>query len=200
MNTITVASILDRSSVLLHDVGYVRWSKDNRIAWINEAQLVIASNPEWKGASDKVQSILLTAGETRHELPSGALRLNEITRNMGTNGTTPGLAIRRAEKTDLDRDQPDWHMKDAVGYIKNFALDPSEHTRFFTYPKSPATAHYVEASFSFAPAAAVDGGVLQVDDAFADKVLNYMLSRCFAADTEAGSFERAAAYHALYKG
>lgn len=200
MPTITGSSILNNAEIVLQDTANARWSRSELLAWLNDGQrAAVALKPELSTATAPLQ---LAAGVTKQAIPSGALRLLNVTRNMGAAGTTPGAAIRVVDRASLDAFVPTWHADaNAVGLIQHFIPDAGDPRTFYVYPKAPATAWYVELVTSVPPTDTNDsGGVIGIDDTYAPALLSYVLYRAYAKDAEAAaSAQLAASYFAAFR-
>ena len=200
MPTITGSSIVDRAGVLLQDLASVRWERSELLAWLNDGQrAAVALKPELSTSTAPLQ---LAAGVTKQAIPSGALRLLNVTRNLGAAGTTPGAAIRVVDRASLDAFVPTWHADaNAVGLIQHFIPDAGDPRAFYVYPKAPATAWYIEVVTSVPPADTNDsGGAIGIDDVYAPALLNYVLFRAYSKDAEAAaSAQLATSYFAAFR-
>lgn len=197
MATVTVQNIVDKAEILLQDTTNVRWSVAELVDWLNYGQReVVLHKPE---ASAKNESVLLTANSTKQTIPALGLSFIRLTRNMGSNGTTPGRAIRIVSREVLDAQNPDWHTEGAVGYIKHYTFDPLDPKTFYVYPQAPATALKVEMVYAAAPANAVLNGNISIDDIYANALLDYVMFRSYSKDAEyAQNGQLAAAYYASF--
>jgi len=195
MATVTVNSLIEKASRIIQDQSNIRWPQTEWLADLNDAQReVVLYKPQ---ASVKNVSVLLSAGQTKQSLPSDAIQLIEVVRNMGANGTTPGESIRITSREVLDAQIPTWHSDaNAGGKIKHYTFDSRDQKTFYTYPKAPATAWYVEAIYSANPTDCTIGGTIQIDDIYANALLNLMLYRAYSKDAEyAQNAQLAAAYY-----
>lgn len=182
MGTLTVLSILSRASILLQDTTNVRWPQDELLGWLNDGQReVVIYKPN---ASTKNVAFQLAAG-TKQSLPSDGVSLIDIVRNMGTTGTTPGRSVRIVMREILDAQVPDWHSATPDAWVKHFVYTPLDPRTFYVYPPQPAvTRGYVESVYSCAPADAVLGGAITLDDIYQPVLLDYVLFRAYSKDVE----------------
>lgn len=195
MATVTVNSLIEKASRIIQDQSNIRWPQAEWLADLNDAQReVVLYKPQ---ASVKNVSVPLTAGQTKQTLPGDAIQLIEVVRNMGSNGTTPGSAIRITSREVLDAQVPEWHSaENAGGTIKHYTFDPRDPKTYYVYPKAPATAWNVDVVYSAAPTDCVLGGTIQIDDIYANALLNLMLYRAYSKDAEyAQNAQLAAAYY-----
>jgi len=198
MATITVASLVTKAGTLIQDATNVRWPVSELVDWLNDAQReIVMFKPE---ASVANASILLTASTTKQTLPAAGIILLDLVRNMGVDGATAGVTIRIVSREVLDSQAPNWHSAaNTLGYILHFTFDPRDPRHFYVFPAAPATAWNVEAVYSVAPATATLGGVISVDDIYANAILSYILYRCYSKDaTFAMNGQAAIAYYQAF--
>jgi hypothetical protein len=200
--TIAASSILDRAATILQDSG-VRWPVDELVQWFNDGQReVCLFKPEASVANTAMQ---LTALNTKQSLPTAAIRLIDLVRNMGADGLTPGAPIRMVTREILDVQRPDWHTQTAATAIRHGVFDPRNPKNFYVFPR-PATAIYVDAIYAVNPVdvttvTGVATGNLALDDIFASALLDYVLFRAFLKDSEnPANAQRAAAHRQLFDG
>ena len=93
----------------------------------------------------------LTANMVRHDAPTEAIAMIEITRNMGSDGLTPGTPIIEVPRDDIEAMISTWHSDTGVTAIEFFSLDSKMPRTIWTYPRVHAsTAVYVEGVYSYA--------------------------------------------------
>ena len=198
MATIQVNSLVSRAATLIQDATNVRWPTNELIDWLNDGQReIVLIKPQ---ASVKNESVSLTTGSTKQSIPASGVQLIDVTRNMGSAGNTPGDSIRVVSREVLDAQRPSWHSDvNADGKIKHYMFDPRDPKTFYVYPKAPATAHYVEVIYSASPTDASAGGVIQIDDIYANALLDYILYRAYSKDAEyAGNAQLAVAHYQAF--
>lgn len=193
MGTISASTVINKAQMILQDASGVRWPASGELlGWLNDGQReVVIYKPN---ASVKNAAVRLVEG-TKQTLPADGVQLIDIARNLGSNGSTPGRAIRIAMREMLDAANPDWHTSPASATVKHFmysALDPKS---FYVYPPQPASPSYVELIFAAAPADATINGAITIDDIYANVLVDYILFRAFSKDGEFAADSGRAAYH-----
>jgi len=183
MATTQVNNIVSRAGTLIQDATNVRWPQAELLDWLNDGQReVVLHKPE---ASVKNVSVSLTTGSTKQTIPTDGILLLDVTRNMGSGGSTPGNAIRLTTREVLDAQKPTWHTDaNALGYVQHYIYDTRDPKTFYVYPKAPATAWYAEVVYSAAPTDCSLGGTIQIDDIYANALLDYVLYRAYSKDAE----------------
>lgn len=195
MATIQVNSLIARAANIAQDQTNIRWPQAEWLDWLNDAQReVVLLKPQ---ASIKNESVPLTAGSTKQSIPANGIQLIDIPRNMGSNGSTAGTAIRITTREVLDAQVPTWHSDaNVAGSIKHYCFDPRDPKTFYVYPKAPSGALYVECIYAANPTDCSLGGVIQLDDIYANALLNLMLHRAYSKDAEyAQNAQLATAYY-----
>lgn len=195
MGTLLASSIIDKAEITLNDADNVRWTADELLGWLNSAQREIALlKPNVYTAT---ASFVLAAG-IKQTIPNTYHALLEVTRNMGTDGTTPGRAIRPVRRSDLDNCYPEWPLAaNANAVVKGFIFDPKDPQTFWVYPPQPASGFgYVEAIMAGPPPTVAIGVAISLDDVYETPILDYILYRAFSKDTSStGNLARATGFY-----
>jgi len=184
--------ILDAAD-LYGDTGYDRIDEDVWIKYLNASiRALILVRPDAGAQTDNVQ---LAAGVLQ-TLPTTALRMLDITRNMGADGLTAGKIITPVARQHINYSNLLWPAATGDTEIDNFSYD-KENPRIFyvTPPVHAVTAVYVELQVSQLPTAVVaTGDDPGVNDLFFEPLVQYMLYKAFSADDEGVEFQKAMAY------
>ncbi len=170
----------------LNDPTFVTWSEDDHISFINSARRqVILMRPD---AYSVVESIQLTAGSSKHSLPAGRLRLLDVIRNMGSDGNTPGRAIRMIDRGSQDLYNRNWHKSDkAKTVIREVVYNDKYPRTFYTDPPAHATTNvYIEAAMSALPADIedLDTDDILIPEIYEQPIRQYMLHLAFGVEVE----------------
>lgn len=184
------SDIITRAGRLLFDPTHVRWTVDELIDYINDAQRqIVLLVPD---ANSRNESIQLQAG-TRQPMPNNSIRLLRLTRNMGADGETPGRVIYPTVRTALDSEIPDWHTSTDTT-VEHYIYDPEvDRTHFYVYPGVGGQQVHVEIVYSVVPATAnAAGDELELADQYISPIVDWVLYRCWAKDADyAGNPQRA---------
>ena len=202
--TLTLTNILSRVEDTLQDTTNVRWSEAELIRYVNDAQREIVNlKPDTSADHANVQ---LAAG-TEQSIPTVGLRLINVVRNMSAAGSsaTGKRAIRLVNVDILNTHDPDWHDPSVTGTsahgteIKHFVFDEDDPKKYYVYPGVSGNA-FVEIIFSRNPTDLASGSdVIQVDDIYANAIVNYVLFRAYMKDAEyAGSLQRSGTHYQLF--
>lgn len=190
MGTILARHVLLKAQRIIQDKDGIRWPFDEMLGWLNTGQReIVLVRPDASSATLKWQ---LAAG-TLQPIPSGALRLLDISRNMGADGNTPGRVIRFIEREILDAQLPDWHASQANAAVLHWTLDEREPKSWFCYPPQPATGRgFVTGVVSKTPAdctlkdvandssaVGTQDSTISIDDIFEGPLIDYLRYRAY---------------------
>lgn len=181
MPTITAQQIVDRAGLILQDVTNVRWQESELLGWLNDGQRqVVELRPEAFAVNEALQ---LIAG-TKQGIPATGIRLLDVVRNMGSDGSTPGRAIQIIDREVLDAQRPDWHSEVGDAEAKHYVYDGRDPRNFYVYPPQPVAPEYVEVVYSASPTDCLIGETIKLDDIYANALLDYILYRAYSKDAE----------------
>ena len=190
MATTKVVDILDRAGIILQDNTNVRFPNEELLKFFNDAQKeVVLHRPDAK----MVNTTFDCSTGSKQTLPSAALWLIEVVRNVG------GRAVTQVQRRILDETLPNWHETAAgTNKIEHFVYDPADPKNFYVYPKAASGTHSLEIVFSSSPSEIAisnfssDTSVISVDDVYSNCLLDYVLYRSYQKDSEfAGNAQRA---------
>ena len=190
MATTKVVDILDRAAIILQDNTNVRFPNAELLKFFNDAQKeVVLHRPDAKMVNTTYDCV----NGSKQTLPSAALRLIEVVRNVS------GRAITQVQRRILDETLPNWHETAAgTNKIEHFVYDPADPKNFYVYPKGASGTHSLEIVYSSAPSEITisnfssDTQVISLDDVYANCILDYVLYRSYQKDSEfAGNAQRA---------
>lgn len=193
---IPVASIIQRAGFYLNDTDHIHWSVTELIGWMNEAAKAVVTR-RWD-AGAVTENLPLVAG-TKQTLAAEIYRIIEITRNMGS-GATPGRAVTRADRRLMDTSLPGWHTATAAAETRNWMYDSeTSPTIFHVYPPAVAGKSLEAIVSRFPLDVATDQDEIDLDGSFEEAVLNFVLYRCFAKDSEYGDPGKAVAMYDAFR-
>jgi hypothetical protein len=189
----TALNYIEDAAELYSDTAYDRISTATWIKYLNAAiRTLILVRPD---AGATTESVQLAAG-IKQSLPTAALRLLDITRNMGTDGSTAGRIITPSKRAHIDYSNLLWPAGTGETYIENFSYDANVPTIYYvTPPVSSTTNVYVEMSSSQLPTTiTATGDTVSVNDIFFEPIVQYMLYKAYGADDEGVEFEKAQSF------
>ena len=178
------------AALLYGDTGYDRVEVPDWIKYLNASiRALILVRPD---AGAQTSNVQLVAGVLQ-TLPTDALRILDITRNMGVDGLTAGKIITPTDRKHLDYSNLLWPAATGDTAVDNFSYD-KENPRIYyvTPPIHATTAVYVEMQVSQLPTAVTStSSALGINDVFFEPVVQYMLYKAFSADDEDVEFQKA---------
>lgn len=177
--TVAVNDIIDKAEITLLDEANKRWSAAELLGWLNSGTKAISARKPDVYVSN--ESFTLVEG-TKQSIAAAVIIL-DITRNMGTDGDTPGDIISRVDKKDLDVADPSWHTATASATVKHWMYDPKDPTSFDVYPPQPAESFgYVDGVWCSSPPVVAAGANIGIDDIYEPVILDYILFRAYSKD------------------
>lgn len=196
---IPVQEIVDRVTDLLLDKDRAddeaRWTDAEILRWINDSRAAILTRRP--AACARVSVVSLAPG-TYQTLPGDGTQLLDIIRNMGSNGQTPGRAIRRTDRQAIDDLEPDWHAAPPSAQISQYTYDDRTPTVYFVTPPAVEGTR-IQISYAAIPAAVTAlSGSFDVGLEYMDAVVNYVCYRAKSKDSEYANAAEAAAFYGAF--
>lgn len=215
-----VKDVLFRVSAQLLDITpqFTRWTERELVSWLNDAQKAIAKYmpsscsrvdavklvPGTKQSIESISSVNIIPGDGSAPAAVFGNYLLSVLRNMGSNGLTPGRAIRLGDREVLDVNNPTWHSETGE-YVSQYMFDPRFPKVFYVSPGIKSTGTYwAEVSFLADPTEilatghGMDGASttkITIDDRYVDDLVNYILARAYMKDAEFAANPNLAAAH-----
>jgi hypothetical protein len=193
-----VSDVISRVRSILNDAdatGY-RWTDQELIDAVNDAQGVIAI---YRPDCFPVNEVIGLAAGSKQSIPAAGYRLLDVIRNMGSNGTTPGRAIRPTDRDTLDSYDPYWHTNSQKTEIKNSVYDERNPTNFWVNPPAAAGTK-IEVLYAKRPTAlTATTDDLTISDAYFESVVLFVLFRAYTKEADfAGNAQLASSYLSLF--
>ena len=175
----SVSFVVARVATILMDEGHDRWTLDDLVDYLNEAQnATVVKLPKANIVTD---TITLVAGAAQ-SIPADGIMVAAVTRNY--TGTTPGDYIRKVDFGVLDQLDPDWQNATGAAPVLEYGYDPEDPTVFYVNPPQPGTPTEVEIKYSAVPTIVNPGEDLVLRDEYVNSIIEYMLFRAFSRDAE----------------
>ena len=203
--TLTGANLILRIEDALQDSTNVRWPEAELLRYINDAQREIVNfRPE--AAADH-SNVALVVG-TEQSIPTTALRLIKVVRNMSAAGSsaTGKRAVTLVDTDIIDAQEPDWHDPTVTGdsthttTVKHYMFDEDDPRKFYVYPGASTTSTFLEIVTSRNPTdLANTSATIYIDDIYGNAIVDYVLYRCFMKEAEfAGNAQRAGGHYQVF--
>lgn len=191
--TVLASEIITRvREILVDEADTQRWTDAELLRHLSDGQRTIASI--FPDAATKVAAMQLAEG-TRQSIPADGERLLSVYRNMGTDGATPGRAIRLIKRELLDDQNPNWHADSKVTTVYNYIFDPADEESFFVYPPSNGNG-YVEINYCYNPPEIEElTDAIEVSDIYQTPLVDFILYKAMQKDSDfAAGMQRATAH------
>jgi len=179
--SITCQNIVDSAEIILHDTGNADFAAADLFTFLKTCQRKIASiKPD---ASVTNASVQLATG-TKQSIPTGGIQLINVTRNMGTDGSTAGEAIQFCDLATMNDLNPDWNTDTASATVQNYIFDSKNPKSFYVYPPQPGSDQgYVEEVYAVTPAdPASIAAAITLDDIYEPALLHMLLHMVYSID------------------
>jgi len=202
MANVTMKYVIDLAAEQLIDAGHNEWTVQKLVGWGNMgSRQIVSFVPK---ANAVVGPFKLAAGARQVLDPSGIMVIG-ATRNLGTDGKTPGNVVNETTVALLSQFSPGWAQETAAATIKDFAPDPANQAMFWVSPPSDGTT-FIELTRSEVPTPIVwdSGGAWEtaragVSNEYVNTLLDYILFRAFGKDTDLpGNTERSKSHLSNY--
>ncbi|NVN99300.1 MAG: hypothetical protein HXX17_08250 [Geobacteraceae bacterium] len=212
--TIYAQSILRRVTDLSLDTSSVRWSLRELVRYLNDGQREIGI---YRPDATVTNALVTCVAGTKQTLPAGGNKLIEVVRNNPAG--SGGRSVRLVQREILDATEPSWHLSTGSAEVRHYLYDPRDPKTFYVYPPA-TTAAKLDIIYSATPtdiAVPADGvslptdsstdntaptvvvGAISVPDIYANALVDYVLYRVYAKDSDfAGNAARASAYYGAF--
>ncbi|MDC9527612.1 hypothetical protein PSH54_19220 [Pseudoalteromonas sp. Angola-30] len=181
MAIVSSNEILMRVNKLLNDPNFTRWTKEELLNYLNDAQrAIVLRRPD----SYTVDTDDFTCVEgTKQLLPVDALKLIDVTRNES------GKAIRGPyNRQVLDDNYDTWYAGKESSEVELYIYDERNPKTFYVYPGVIAdvklTLVYSKAPPAISLADNEAGEVIALDDIYVNAIIEWILYRSYMKDAE----------------
>lgn len=193
MGLVLASSIIDQAAELIQDEGFVNLTHSEALGWLNDGQRAAALLDPTVYTTTGI--VALVPG-TKQSI--SGIELLAVHRNMGTDGTTPGEAIRLVDRGVKDDYNPDWHTDPASADIEEYMFDDRDTSLFYVYPQ-PITPNYIEVTQSVSPPdVQVAALPIVLDDVYAPALIEFIAFRFFSRDAEEAMASKAASHAQMF--
>lgn len=186
--------LINKCSVTLKDPEFVRWTKDELLSYLDEAQREIARTP---GANVKTVMHSLVEG-TKQAMPDDAYAMLTITRNW-SECDNPTLPVRITTRALLDSFNPFWHMDPCTAVVENYVYDDRTPREFFVYPPNDGYGT-VELMYCAIPEKLTSiTDSLELREEFEVPLMMYTLYRAYTKDSDySAGLQLASSFYTSY--
>lgn len=171
---IPVTDLLSRISIIANDEEFVRWSKSELMAWINDAAKEIIVRKPAAGA--KVAILTLVDGVSQ-TLPDRTHMLIDVIRNVN------GKRITLADRHRLEDSAPNWYEM-TPNATRHYCYEDRNTPVFYVYPPA-AQGQQVESVISKLPDDVIeDTDSVDLGVEYMGVIVSYALYRALSKDSE----------------
>lgn len=190
MGSVLARTIVQGIRDTLIDQDQTVWTDTELLQYVSEGQQNI---PRYKQDAYVVNGAVRLRAGTKQRLPADGLRLISITRNLGTDGRTPGRAVVVADLVTINREDPDWHQQPAAATVIELYYDPMDPKHFYVSPPQPTAGQgYVEMVYAAVPPALTTLDTpLAIDDIYRSSLVDYGCARALQKLGRGGDGARA---------
>ena len=196
--TLQMPAISSRCSDLLNDADLLRWPLVERIRWANEAMGAIMMR---RPAAFAVREVMVLREGSYQAIPLNGSQFIDLVRNIGSDGVTPGRAIRRSDRQQLDDADPDWHTGAQKAQVRQYLFDDRVPTVFYVYPPV-ISGTKVEVLHAALPDLVLEDnadGEFAIGLEYLEAVVNYVCYRARSKDAEDGQSGDAVAFYGAFE-
>lgn len=186
------SDIISEVNKQLNDVGQVTWDEAALFDYIDSAQQMIVSiRPD---ANSQTTVMQMVAGALQ-SAPANAIRLLDVTRNMGTDGLTAGRQVLACTEEALDLFSFNFSAASQAAVVKNFTYDDRAPRTFYVDPPSDGTG-YLEVKISVVPTViTAAGNTLDLRDIYKPHIVQWCMYRAYAIEFDSRTSQNRAAIH-----
>lgn len=179
------SDILTRASLLLNDIEYVTYTKDELLLWAYDgAAAILRVRPP---AGTETEDVTLVEGPLQ-TLDENAILLSDVIRVKG------GRPLERTQRRQLDTWEPDWYQAEPTSKLIHFTYDERKPTQFYVYPPAKADT-VVEALVVRLPDPFEEDSDIPLSPEYINPLTSYVVHRAIAKDTEYADTQLAAMFY-----
>ena len=194
------SDVLTKVRDLIKDPLAVRWTNETLWGWVGDGMRAVADIHPGV-ASTQNTAYELGTNETLQDVPAECVRLLDVRRNMGSDGTTYGKPIREVDWESLRAFETTWHSGTGEAAVDNFAYRP-EIDRF-TFQVAPRTHATTAVCVDIIYVTRLDdpttvSEVLPIDSEYEAALVDYVTSRALGADDDLGDEQKSQKHAAAF--
>lgn len=189
-----VEDINRRLSNILNDDDMIRYTFAERIDWMNEAVVAIATR---QPQSQTVTGHLQLDDGCKQIMPQEAVKLLEVRNNLNGDGSE-GPAITQTTLTEMDAAAPGWRTGIKKPVVRQFMFDDRDPKRFWVWPPV-VSGSLIDITYIRLPEPITESDpALPIPDEYAEAVLNFVAYRCTLKDSEYANGNTAAGFYQAF--
>lgn len=186
---LTAADIVVSGCATLLDTGLTAWPLAERIGYLNEAiRATILVKPD----AYPVRGAVTPAAGIVQTLPDGGVALIDILYNTTGNKR----AITRTGLEMLQEASRFWPAATQQAEVENYAVDSRDPRRYIVYPPNDGSGSIYMVYGGTPAALTASGDAFPLTDIYQPPCIAYVLSRCYAKNSQRQDVGKAQAYRA----
>lgn len=187
---IKTKSLLNRIIALLNDEEHERWPEDELLEWLNDGQRIIARETT---DGNVVRANITAVVGTVQSIPAAGFRLIDVVKDTAT-----GSDIKHADYDSLGAYNRTWRQSSS-GVAELYFFNESRPKEFEVFPPQGG-GELIEILYTAIPDNTTVSGEINIDDIYADSLVDYVVYRALSKDTEDTSPElgRATAFYRAF--
>lgn len=172
MGTILASAIKTRILKDLPEKQSGLYLDTDYLQWINEGQVQAVIHKPDVNVTNAAQ--VLVAG-TKQSIGTTGIAFVKATRNMGTDGATPGNPVYPVDMEQFSRRNRTWHTATASATVQKYMYDPNDPKTYYVYPPQPSSSFgYLEIVKSVVPTdISAIGSAINIGDEYATVLYHY---------------------------
>jgi hypothetical protein len=194
MGSILASTVIAQAAEIINDEANVLLSESQALGWLNDGQRAASL------LDPTVYSVIRTmrlAEGTRQQI--AGTELLSVVRNMGTDGVTPGNAIRLVDRGIKDEFNPSWHSDTPSIIATEYMFDDRLRANFYVYPPQPQVPGYAEVCECVPPPdIPTVNDPITITDNYAPALIEFIVFRFFSRDSEEASAAKATTHAQMF--
>jgi hypothetical protein len=182
---IAAQTIVDAVELILQDPSNIRWSADELLSYLNEAQRTVVL---FKPDANSIYTTHLLAFGDRQTIPSDGIRLLDVLRNVSADPTKE-TAISQVSRSELDSVFNLWHTHVSGSapwdVVQHYVYDPMDPQNFYVYPAPIGGNPQVILTYAAVPSdiTALTANIT-LPDIYQAALTDYVCYRAYGKDSE----------------
>lgn len=183
--TILAGVIVTEAAIQLVDQAHVTWTEAQLLGYLNEA---LRATALVKPDLVTKQELLTLAAGVLQNLPADGIALIDIKRNG-----TAGRVISEVDQQLLDECQRFWPAGTAEAVVEHYTTNATTPRQFDVYPPNDGTGQVMALYGVVPPVMSAVGTTLPVLEIYQQPLVQYVVSRAYAANTKRADLTKEAA-------
>lgn len=183
MSNITGEEIVKLARRQLHDISGRRYTDDDMLMWLNEAQQLLTTLKPTALIETSIEPLI--PGHEQH-LPCRARMLVDMGPNMGMDLNSPGRVPSRTTLDVMNRSKAVWPGDTSSLVVYNYAYESTDPLIFYVYPPQGYSAPgSIQLRYSVIPEDIDDlADTLELSIEYRQPLADYLISKALDSDSD----------------